>query len=222
MTHDVVAVERQAEVIGEPARELGRLAIHLPGVPAGVVDEALVLDADRDRVLAADVPGLVGQLHHLRDLAVAAAHAEVRRDVGVGVEKPVDAALVEPLHRVHDDVLHRAHAAGAEVGRVGLDELRRERVPARARWRAAATTPARRTRGALVVIRLGAQRRLGGSERRRQRERGAREHGQGNSIEARCVAARQTSPREPSGSTSVAVAARAAAAGGAAPSGFRT
>ena len=91
VTDHVVAVARDRELVGQPTGQQGRARVHLPGVPSRLVDEALVLDADRVGVGAPDVPGLVGQLDHLRDLAVLAAHAKVGRDVGRRVLEPASA-----------------------------------------------------------------------------------------------------------------------------------
>src|SRR5690606_29944716 len=121
---DVSAVLGDAVLVGQPGGELGRAHVHGLGVPAArILDVALVLDADGLVVEAAVVPGDVGVVDHLRDLAVGRAHHVVGRDVGVGVLEPRDAAGVGALHRVDDDVVDLPGAAAgvavvAAVGRV--------------------------------------------------------------------------------------------------------
>src|SRR5690606_10440445 len=83
-----------------------RRVVHRVGVPVRVADVALVLDADRMRVVRAHVPGLLALAHHLRDLSVGTADQVVRADLRTGVLEPGDRAGVAALHGVDRDLAH--------------------------------------------------------------------------------------------------------------------
>src|SRR5690606_37503716 len=92
--------------------------VHRVGVPVRIADVALVLDADRVRVVRAHVPGLLAFADHLGDLAVGAADQVVGADLGARVLEPGDRAGIAALHRVDGHFAHGGAAARGVVRRV--------------------------------------------------------------------------------------------------------
>jgi hypothetical protein len=121
VAHDVRLVERNAVLIGEPARELGARFVHRLRVPlARIRNVTLVLDTDRFGVETRVVPGDVAVVDHLRDLAIARAHDVVGGHIGRRVLEPRDAARVAALHGVDHDVVDLSRAARGSLIVAGI------------------------------------------------------------------------------------------------------
>ena len=118
---DVRPVHRDAPALADVARQGRAAAIHGVREPAGLCDEALVLDADGATVPVAGVPGDVLLLDHLRDLPIGRPDDVVGADLGGAVLEPRDGAAVGALRDVDDDGVDAA-AAALCVGVVGAGD----------------------------------------------------------------------------------------------------